>query len=89
MIENCKTIAKEDKRRIAQLLQLAEPIEQTIKLYKRMISFLTKLDDEINILKYLTYYNLGLLQYAVGNFDIGVHNIEIAYKLIVEKVIDE
>ena len=34
MIENCKTIAKEDKRRIAQLLQLAEPIEQTIKLYK-------------------------------------------------------
>ena len=34
MIENCQTIAKEDKRRIAQLLQLAEPIEQTIKLYK-------------------------------------------------------
>ena len=59
-------------------------VPQTIKLYKRMISFLTKLDDEINILKYLTYYNLGLLQYAVGNFDIGVHNIEIAYKLIVE-----
>ena len=33
VIENCKSIAKEDKRRITQLLELSEPIEQTIKLY--------------------------------------------------------
>ena len=32
VIENCKSIAKEDKRRIKQLLELSEPIEQTIKL---------------------------------------------------------
>ena len=32
VIENCKYIAKEDKRRIKQLLKLSEPIEQTIKL---------------------------------------------------------
>ena len=34
VIENCKSIAKEDKRRIKQLLELSEPIEQTIKLYQ-------------------------------------------------------
>lgn len=33
-IEKCKTRVKEDKRRIEQLLKLAEPIEQTIKLYQ-------------------------------------------------------
>ncbi|MCQ2821544.1 MAG: hypothetical protein MJ252_30165, partial [archaeon] len=33
-IENCKLRKKEDHRRIVQLLQLAEPIEQTIKLYQ-------------------------------------------------------
>ena len=32
VIEDCKSIAKEDKRRIKQLLELSEPIEQTIKL---------------------------------------------------------
>ena len=32
VIENCKSIAKEEKRRIKQLLELSEPIEQTIKL---------------------------------------------------------
>ena len=32
VIENCKSMAKEDKRRIKQLLELSEPIEQTIKL---------------------------------------------------------
>ena len=59
-------------------------IPQTIKLLKRMVSFFAKLDNDINILKYLTYYNLGVLQYAIGSFDIGIHNIETAYKLIVE-----
>ena len=33
-IENCKLRVKEDRRRIQQLLQLSEPVEQTIKLYK-------------------------------------------------------
>ena len=31
----------------------------------------------------LTYYNLGLLQYALGYFDIVINNIETSYKLIV------
>ena len=34
MLQNCEEIAKDDKRRIGQILQLTEPIEQTIKLYK-------------------------------------------------------
>ena len=33
-IEYCKTMKKEDHRRILQLLQLAEPIEQTVMLYQ-------------------------------------------------------
>lgn len=32
-LENAKLRTKEDRRRLVQLLQLAEPIEQTIKLY--------------------------------------------------------
>ena len=59
-------------------------VPQTVKLLRRMLSFFGKMDDGINILKYLTYYNLGVLQYALGDFDIGIHNIETAYKLIVE-----
>ena len=59
-------------------------IPQTVKLLKRLITFFAKLDNDVNILKYLTHYNLGLIQYALGNFDIGIHNMETAYKLIVE-----
>ena len=59
-------------------------VSQTVMLYKRLIQLFVKLDNDINKLKALTYYNLGLLQYAIGNFDIGIHNIEVAYKLIVE-----
>ena len=59
-------------------------IPQTMKLLKRMIALFSKMNNDNNTLKYLTYYNLGLLQYALGYFDIGIHNIETAYKLIVE-----
>ena len=59
-------------------------VPQTVKLLRRMISFFAKMDNDINILKYLTYYNLGVLQYALGDFDIGIHNMETAYKLITE-----
>ena len=59
-------------------------IPQTVKLLKRMITLFSKMNNNNNTLKYLTYYNLGLLQYALGYFDIGIHNIETAYKLIVE-----
>ena len=34
VIENCNSIAKEDKRRIKQLLELSGPIEQNIKIIK-------------------------------------------------------
>ena len=59
-------------------------VPQTIKLYKRMVSVFFNLENNNNKLKALTYYNLGVLQYALGNFDIGIHNIETAYKLVVE-----
>ena len=59
-------------------------VPQTVKLYKRMVSIFFNVENNNNKLKALTYYNLGLLQYALGYFDIGIHNIETAYKLIVE-----
>ena len=59
-------------------------VPQTVKLLKRIISLFAKMTSENTVLKYLTYYNLGLLQYALGNLDIGIHNIETAYKIIVE-----
>ena len=57
-------------------------ITQTVKLLRRMVGFNFDilLDSKLSA---LTYYNLGLLQYALGYFDIGIHNIEIAYKTIV------
>ena len=57
-------------------------IAQTIKLLKRMVGYNFELSLD-NKLIALTYYNLGLLQYALGFFDIGIHNIETSYKLIV------
>jgi tetratricopeptide (TPR) repeat protein len=57
-------------------------VPQAVKLLKRMESFLNEKSD--NKIKALTYYNLGILQYALGEFKIGIHNIEIAYKKIVE-----
>ena len=48
---------------------------QTVKLLKKMVSSFTEKTD--NRLKSLTYYNLGILQYALGAFKIGIHNLEI------------
>ena len=59
-------------------------VTQTVKLLKRIITIFTKLDNDVNILKYLTHFNLGVVQYALGNFDIGIHNMETALKLIIE-----
>lgn len=57
-------------------------VPQTVKLLKRMVSsFSEKTNTE---LKALSFYNLGLLQYALGDFQIGIHNLETSYKLIVE-----
>ena len=36
VIENCKSIEKDDKRRIKQLLELSEPIEQNIKIIQNI-----------------------------------------------------
>lgn len=57
-------------------------IDATIKLLKRMISSFTEKAD--NKLKALTFYNLGVLKYALGEFKLGVHNLEMSYKLIVD-----
>jgi len=40
-------------------------------------------------LKALTYYNLGILQYALGEFKIGIHNLEISYKQFVDNSLSE
>ena len=40
-------------------------------------------------LKALTYYNLGVLQYALGEFKIGIHNLEISYKQFVDNSLSE
>ena len=57
-------------------------ITQTVKLLRRMVGYNYDLNLDSKLCA-LTYYNLGLLQYALGNFDIGIHNIETSYKLIV------
>jgi len=62
-------------------------VPNAVKLLKRMESFLNEKSD--NRIKALTYYNLGVLQYALGEFKIGIHNIEIAYKKIVEFFLSE
>ena len=59
-------------------------VPQTVKLYKRMVNIFFSSENNNNKLKALTNYNLGLLQYALGYFDKGIHNIELAYKLIVQ-----
>ena len=58
-------------------------ITQTVKLLKKTVAALDKIDTNTK-LKALTYYNLGVLQYALGDYKIGIHNIEVAYKLIVD-----
>ena len=62
-------------------------VPQTVNLLKKMVkSFSEKTDIK---LKALTYYNLGILQYALGEFKIGIHNLEIAYKQIVDNSLSE
>jgi len=56
-------------------------IAQTVKLLKRMVGENYEVHLK-NRLYALTYFNLGLLQYSIGQFDIGIHNIEIAFKII-------
>ena len=55
-------------------------IAQTVKLLRRMVGDNYEVHLK-NRLYALTYYNLGLLQYAIGFFDIGIHNMEIAFKI--------
>ena len=62
-------------------------VPQTVKLLKKMVSSFTEKTD--NRLKALTYYNLGILQYALGEFKIGIHNLETSYKQIVDNSLSE
>ena len=62
-------------------------VPQTVKLLKKMVqSFSEKTENK---LKALTYYNLGILQYALGEFKIGIHNLETSYKQIVDNSLSE
>ena len=57
-------------------------IIQTIKLLSRLVkSFNDNTDKQ---LKAFSLFDLGLLQYAIGAFKIGIHNLECSYKTIVE-----
>ena len=62
-------------------------VPQTVKLLKKMVSSFTEKTD--TKLKALTFYNLGILQYALGDFKIGIHNLESAYKQIVDNSLSE
>ena len=62
-------------------------VSQSIKLLKRMVTSFTDKTDKV--LKGLTFYNLGILQYALGEFKIGIHNLETAYKLSDEFFLSE
>jgi hypothetical protein len=57
-------------------------IVQAVRLLRRIVGSNRdlKIDRKLSV---LIYYNLGLLQYALGYYDIGIHNIETSYKLIV------
>ncbi len=62
-------------------------VTQTVQLLKKTVSsFLEKTDTK---LKALSFYNLGILQYALGEFKIGIHNLEVAYKLIIDFCLSE
>ena len=62
-------------------------VPQTVNLLKKMVSSFNEKTE--NKLKALTYYNLGILQYALGEFKIGIHNLEISYKQIVDNSLSE
>ena len=67
---------------ICHHLVLIGKVPQTIKLLKRMARSFTE-KTPLNI-KVLALYNLGVLQYAVGEFKVGIHRLEAVYKLITE-----
>ena len=61
VIENCKSIAIEDKRRIKQLLELSEPIEQTIKLVQNKSPTKTEKYSNFNFEDELNYNNDNII----------------------------
>ena len=58
-------------------------IAQTVKILRKMLGDNYEVHLK-NRLYALTYYNLGLLEYSIGQFDVGIHNIEIAYKIFTQ-----
>ena len=86
-IKTCKNVAPYCYFSISFYLVEIGKVPQTVKLLKKMESSFSEKSD--TKLKALTYYNLGVLQYALGEFKIGIHNIEEAYKLIVKFFLSE
>jgi hypothetical protein len=64
-------------------------VTQTVKLLQKTVNSFSDKKDINTKLKALTSYNLGILQYALGEFKTGIHNLEVAYKLIVEFFLSE
>ena len=62
-------------------------VSPAVRLLKKMVSSFTEKTE--SKLKALTFYNLGILQYALGEFKIGIHNLEIAYKQSVDFFLSE
>ena len=86
-IKTCKNVAPYCYFSISFYLVEIGKVPQTVKLLKKMESSFSEKSD--TKLKALTYYNLGVLQYALGEFKIGIHNIEEAYKLIAKSFLSE
>ena len=86
-IKSCKNVVPYCYFSVSFYLVQIGKVPQTVKLLKKMVnSFSEKSDTK---LKALTFFNLGVLQYALGEFKIGIHNIEVAYKLIVDCFLSE
>ena len=63
-------------------LVLIGKVPQTINLLKRMARSFTE-KTQLNV-KLLALYNLGVLQYAIGEFKVGIHRLETVYKLVMD-----
>ena len=86
-IKSCKNVASYCYFSIAFYLVEIGKVPQTVKILKKMASTFSEKSD--TKLKALTFYNLGVLQYALGDYKIGIHNIEVAYKFIVDCFLSE
>ena len=54
------------------------------KFLKKVESLLSSESIPCSVFNVVVYHNLGVIQYAIGKYQDGIHNLEIAYRLVVE-----